>query len=50
VVTLGKKAGVIVDALAPRELETYCVPRTIGDSYVSEEARAVYEQMKASLR
>ena len=49
IVTLGKKAGAIVDALAPRHLERYCVPRTIGDSYVSEQARAVHEQMKTAL-
>jgi hypothetical protein len=50
VITLGKKAGAIVDALAPRDLEIYCVPRTIGDTYISEGARAIHERLRASFR
>jgi hypothetical protein len=35
IITLGKKAGAVVDALYEGGRHLYCVPRTIGDSWVS---------------
>ncbi len=49
VVTLGKKAGEVVDKLYTSERHLYCVPRTIGDSWISEEALAVHERMRSAL-
>jgi hypothetical protein len=50
IVALGKKAGSIVEACDVKGCRTYCVPRTIGDSYVSEAASAVHDRMRAELR
>ncbi len=49
VVTLGKKAGSVVDKLYNGEHHLYCVPRTIGDSRVSEDALAVHRAMRKDL-
>ena len=49
VVALGKKAGSIVEPLLNSSIEYYCVPRTIGDSYVSDQARKIHEQMRKNL-
>lgn len=47
-VALGKKAGDIMARLHRGEARTECVPRTIGDSYVSDDAKAVLERIAAS--
>jgi hypothetical protein len=49
IITLGKKAGSVVDALMKDELPTYCVPRTIGDSYISEDAERVHRQLRKEI-
>jgi len=49
VVTLGKKAGSVVEKLYSGERHLYCVPRTIGDSWVSEDALAVHRKMQKDL-
>jgi hypothetical protein len=49
IVTLGKKAGGVLGRVAP-DRSAYCVPRTIGDTYVSDDARAVHEKMKRELK
>jgi hypothetical protein len=49
-ITLGKKAGSVVDALLKSNSRTYCIPRTIGDSYVSEEAQKVLMRVRHELR
>lgn len=49
VVTLGKKAGSVVEKLYSGERHLYCVPRTIGDSWVSEDALAVHRRMRKDL-
>lgn len=49
VVTLGKKAGSIVQPLLDSGIVYYCVPRTIGDSYLSDEALEVHEHMRRQL-
>ncbi len=46
-ITLGKKAGSVVQALYSGNLATYCVPRTIGDTYISDEALGVHSQLRA---
>lgn len=46
-VALGKKAGDIMARLHRGPARTECVPRTIGDSYVSDAARAVLERIAA---
>ena len=46
-VALGKKAGDIMARLHRGEARTECVPRTIGDSYVSDDAPAMLEQIAA---
>ena len=40
--------GRIVNSLIVGDVERYCVPRTIGDTYVSDDARAVHASIKAS--
>ena len=47
VVTLGKKAGSVVDDMLGAALPHFCVPRVIGDTYVSEGARAVHAEMRS---
>lgn len=49
IITLGKKAGSVVDALLESKLTTYCVPRTIGDTYLSEGAMQIHAKMRAEL-
>ena len=49
VVAMGKKAGNLVDKLHSGREPVYCVPRTIGDRYVSDEARQVHERMRREL-
>lgn len=49
IITLGKKAGSVVDSLLTEEIEHYCVPRTIGDTYVSDAALAAHEEMRSKL-
>ncbi|MNR69112.1 hypothetical protein D3C85_1941340 [compost metagenome] len=48
-VTLGKKAGLVVEMLYSGERYLYCVPRTIGDSWVSEDALVVHRKMRNDL-
>jgi hypothetical protein len=50
IITLGKKAGSIVDTLMEDVLPTYCVPRTIGDSYISEDAKKVHQQLRKEIQ
>ena len=40
-VSLGKKAGSVVDSLCRDDRKRYCVPRTIGDTYISDGAKVV---------
>ena len=40
--------GRIVNSLIVGDVERYCVPRTIGDTYVSDDALAVHASIKAS--
>ena len=49
-ITLGKKAGSVVDALLSNEIRVYCVPRTIGDPYVSDQAQEVHALMRSELK
>jgi hypothetical protein len=49
IITLGKKAGSVVDALMQGDVPVYCVPRTIGDSYISEQAKVVHETLRSEL-
>jgi hypothetical protein len=50
IVTLGKKAGSVVDSLLTGDIEHYCVPRTIGDTYVSDAASAAHAEMRRRLQ
>lgn len=50
IVTLGKKAGSVVDKFDQGQLHAYCVPRTRGDTRISDEARQMHEQMTKELR
>ncbi len=49
IITLGKKAGSVVDTLLKSDNTTYCVPRTIGDSYVSNEALEMHARIHAEI-
>lgn len=49
VVTLGKKAGAVVERLYAGERHLYCVPRTTGDAWISDEALAVHRKMRSEL-
>lgn len=49
IVALGKKAGSVVEALHVGDSPCYCVPRTIGDSWVSEEAKRVHRILQKEL-
>jgi hypothetical protein len=49
IITLGKKAGSVVESLYSDDISTYCVPRTIGDTYISNEALTVHSQLRATL-
>jgi hypothetical protein len=44
-VSLGKKAGSVVDSLSRDGRKQYCVPRTNGDTYISDDARTVLRQI-----
>jgi hypothetical protein len=48
-ITLGKKAESVVSRLVLGDIPRYCVPRTIGDTYVSEDARAVHARIQREL-
>ncbi len=48
-VTLGKKAESVVKELSETDLPDYCVPRTNGDSYISDEAKAVLRAIRADV-
>lgn len=50
IITLGKKAGSVVDALLQTDVKVYCVPRTRGDSYISEQAKEVHEKLRNEFR
>ena len=50
VVAMGKKAGNLVDRLHSGGAPVYCVPRTNGDRYVSNEAILVHQKMRLELR
>ncbi len=49
IIALGKKAGSVVEPLLPAGTQYYCVPRTIGDSYVSDDAKRVHQIMRDEL-
>lgn len=44
-ISLGKKAGSVVDSLCLDDRKRYCVPRTIGDAYISDDARSVLAEI-----
>lgn len=46
IIALGKKAGNWLDRTPFTNCEKFVVPRTIGDSYVSEQAKAVLERIR----
>lgn len=50
IIALGKKAGSVVNAFMDADLPVYCVPRTIGDSYISKQADEVHDVMRKELR
>jgi hypothetical protein len=45
-ISLGKKAGSVVESLCRDDRKRYCVPRTIGDTYVSGEAETVLAEIR----
>lgn len=47
VIALGKKAGRIAQALHIEPPRLFVVPRTIGDTYISQDARAVLDAIRA---
>lgn len=49
VVTLGKKAGSVVDECVPSDVKHYCVPRTNGDRYLSSSALTMHGLMRSEL-
>jgi hypothetical protein len=51
IVTLGKKAESVITALSSSttRVQRFCVPRTIGDSYVSPEAESEFARMRLQL-
>jgi hypothetical protein len=46
VIALGKKAGDVLDRFHLNDAPSFVVPRTIGDSYLSDEACAVIERIR----
>lgn len=48
IVALGKKVGSVLDKFYDGSAEMYCIPRTIGDSYISDEAEKVLESLRAA--
>jgi hypothetical protein len=49
IVTLGKKADSVVSELSTAGVQKFCVPRTIGDSYVSADAESEFARMRTQL-
>jgi hypothetical protein len=49
ILTLGKKAGSVVETLYMGNLRHYCIPRTIGDSWVSDDAVKMHRIMREEL-
>ena len=49
IVAMGQKAGNVVERWYVGNRDVYCVPRTNGDRYVSDKAKAEHERMKAEL-
>lgn len=49
IVALGKKAGSVVEDLYVGNVHRYCIPRTIGDSWVSDEALKMHRMMRVEL-
>lgn len=45
-IALGKKAGRIVEQYYRGSAETVCIPRTIGDRYISNGAKSILEHIK----
>lgn len=45
-IALGKKAGGVAQSLAKEGTKLYVVPRTIGDTYISDEAKQVLRQIR----
>lgn len=50
VVTMGKKAGDVMDRWYAGNRPKYCVPRTNGDRYLSAKAKSELERMNSELR
>ena len=50
VVALGKKVGHVLSRFNLGSTKTFVVPRTIGDTYVSEDAKAVLAEIRESVR
>ena len=48
-ITLGKKAESMVKDLSKVDLPDYCVPRTNGDWYISDEAKIVLRTIRAKM-
>ena len=46
IIALGKKAGSVLDRFYEGDAATYCVPRTIGDSHISEPAKRVLQNLR----
>ncbi len=47
-IALGKKAGGVAQSLAKEGPRLYVVPRTIGDTYISDEAKLVLQQIRSA--
>ena len=47
-ICLGRKAGKMLDRCHDGRARVWCVPRTIGDSYISTDAEAVLASIRAS--
>lgn len=45
IVALGKKAGSVLDRCYAGQAYKICIPRTIGDTYISDEAKVVLRQI-----
>lgn len=48
IIALGKKAGGIMDRFYAGPADCFCIPRTIGDSYLSPAGNAVLDQIRAA--
>ena len=49
IVSLGKKAGNVIERFHCGDVPHYCVQRTIGDSRVCKEALSMFEVMRQEL-